>query len=155
MQAAYDAEWSYKIALAGFLIRSNISINGKGVLSTMSGPISEISTIRHPNGLVYPTQKPVALLDRIIKTSSDPDDIVLDAFCGCGTALVPAQNLDRRWIGIDISPTACRIMAEYRSQQIRTGIPYDAVFGHDTGLPCHGPPSPGGTDERAARRRCT
>lgn len=60
----------------------------------------------------YPTQKPVALLDRIIKASSNPDDIVLDAFCGCGTALVAAQNLDRRWIGIDISPTACRVMAE-------------------------------------------
>lgn len=62
--------------------------------------------------LGYPTQKPLALLDRIIKASSDPDDIVLDAFCGCGTALVAAQNLDRRWIGIDISPTACRVMAE-------------------------------------------
>lgn len=60
----------------------------------------------------YPTQKPLALLERIIKTSSDPDDIVLDAFCGCGTALVAAQDLERRWIGIDISPTACRVTAE-------------------------------------------
>lgn len=62
--------------------------------------------------LGYPTQKPLALLERIIKSSSDPDDIVLDAFCGCGTALVAAQRLDRRWIGIDVSPTACRVMAE-------------------------------------------
>jgi site-specific DNA-methyltransferase (adenine-specific) len=60
----------------------------------------------------YPTQKPLPLLDRIIRSSSDPDDIVLDAFCGCGTALVAAQNLERRWIGIDISPTACRVMAK-------------------------------------------
>jgi DNA modification methylase len=60
----------------------------------------------------YPTQKPVALLERIIKASSDPDDIVLDAFCGCGTALVAAQKLGRRWIGIDSSPTACRVMAD-------------------------------------------
>jgi DNA modification methylase len=60
----------------------------------------------------YPTQKPLPLLERIIKASSNPDDIVLDAFCGCGTALVAAQNLDRRWIGIDISPTACRVMSE-------------------------------------------
>lgn len=59
----------------------------------------------------YPTQKPLALLERIIKTSSDPDDIVLDGFCGCGTALVAAEKLGRRWIGIDISPTACRVMA--------------------------------------------
>ena len=62
--------------------------------------------------LGYPTQKPLPLLERIIQASTDPDDIVLDAFCGCGTALVAAQRLDRRWIGIDVSPTACRVMAE-------------------------------------------
>jgi DNA modification methylase len=62
--------------------------------------------------LGYPTQKPLALLDRIIKSSSNENDIVLDAFCGCGTALVAAQNLNRQWIGIDVSPTACRVMAK-------------------------------------------
>ena len=62
--------------------------------------------------LGYPTQKPLALLERIIKSSSNPNDIVLDAFCGCGTALVAAQNLGRQWIGIDISPTSCRVMAK-------------------------------------------
>jgi hypothetical protein len=62
--------------------------------------------------LGYPTQKPLALLDRIIRASSNENDIVLDAFCGCGTALVAAQNLNRQWIGIDISPTACRVMAK-------------------------------------------
>ena len=61
--------------------------------------------------LGYPTQKPLALLDRIVRSSSNPGDILLDAFCGCGTALVSAQNLERKWIGIDISPTACRVMA--------------------------------------------
>jgi site-specific DNA-methyltransferase (adenine-specific) len=62
--------------------------------------------------LGYPTQKPLALLERIIKASSNPNDIILDAFCGCGTALVAAENLSRQWIGIDISPTACRVMAK-------------------------------------------
>jgi site-specific DNA-methyltransferase (adenine-specific) len=62
--------------------------------------------------LGYPTQKPTALLERIIKMSSLPNEIVLDAFCGCGTALVAAENLSRQWIGIDISPTACRVMAK-------------------------------------------
>jgi DNA modification methylase len=62
--------------------------------------------------LGYPTQKPLALLDRIIKASSNPNDIVLDAFCGCGTAIVAAENLGRQWIGIDVSPTACRVMAK-------------------------------------------
>jgi site-specific DNA-methyltransferase (adenine-specific) len=60
----------------------------------------------------YPTQKPLKLLDRIINISSKPSDIVLDAFCRCGTALVAAQNVERQWIGIDVSPTACMVMAK-------------------------------------------
>lgn len=62
--------------------------------------------------LGYPTQKPLALLERIIKASSNPNDIVLDAFCGCGTALEAAERLGRQWIGIDLSPTSCRVMAK-------------------------------------------
>ena len=54
----------------------------------------------------YPTQKPLALLDRIIKASSKEGDIVLDPFCGCATACVAAERLHRRWVGIDISPSA-------------------------------------------------
>ena len=62
--------------------------------------------------LGYPTQKPLALLERIIKSSSNENDIVLDAFCGCGTTLHEAQLLKRQWIGIDISPTSCHVMAK-------------------------------------------
>ncbi len=61
---------------------------------------------------LFPTQKPELLLERIIKVSSKKGDIVLDAFCGCGTTLMVAQREKREWIGIDISPTACRIMAK-------------------------------------------
>ena len=53
--------------------------------------------------LGYPTQKPVALLERIIRASSNPGDVVLDPFCGCGTTIAGAQQLDRRWIGSDIT----------------------------------------------------
>jgi hypothetical protein len=60
--------------------------------------------------LGYPTQKPVALLERIISTSSNPGDVVLDPFCGCGTALVAAQKLGRRWVGIDITYLAIAVM---------------------------------------------
>jgi site-specific DNA-methyltransferase (adenine-specific) len=56
--------------------------------------------------LGYPTQKPVALLERIIQASSNPGDRVLDPFCGCGTTIAAAQNLGRRWIGIDITHLA-------------------------------------------------
>jgi DNA modification methylase len=61
-------------------------------------------------GLGYPTQKPVALLERIIAATSNPGDLVLDPFCGCGTALVAAQKLGRRWIGIDITHLSIAVM---------------------------------------------
>ena len=60
----------------------------------------------------YPTQKPLALLDRIIKASSNPDDIVLDPFCGCATTCVAADRLQRNWIGIDISPKAAELVVD-------------------------------------------
>ena len=58
----------------------------------------------------YPTQKPLALLERIIAASSQPGDIVFDPFCGCGTTIHAAQNLDRRWIGIDVCVQACKVI---------------------------------------------
>ena len=60
--------------------------------------------------LGYPTQKPLALLERIIKASSNQGDVVLDPFCGCGTTIEAAQRLDRRWIGIDICVNACKVI---------------------------------------------
>ncbi len=61
---------------------------------------------KDPERLGYPTQKPAALLERIIRASSAADDTVLDAYCGSGTTLAVAQKLGRRWIGIDLSPDA-------------------------------------------------
>lgn len=58
----------------------------------------------------YPTQKPEALLERIIKASSNEGDIVLDPFCGCGTTVIAAHKLNRRYIGIDISKKALRVI---------------------------------------------
>ena len=58
----------------------------------------------------YPTQKPLALLERIIKASSKEGDIVLDPFCGCATACVAADKLGRKWVGIDISPEAVELV---------------------------------------------
>lgn len=60
--------------------------------------------------LGYPTQKPVALLERLIEASSKPGELVLDPFCGCGTAVVAAEKLGRRWIGIDITHLAVSLM---------------------------------------------
>lgn len=66
-------------------------------------------SILNPNAherLGYPTQKPRALLERIVAASTNPGDIVLDPFCGCGTAVDAAQKLGRRWIGIDVTHLA-------------------------------------------------
>ena len=60
----------------------------------------------------YPTQKPLALLERIIKASSNEGDIVLDPFCGCATTCVKAQQLNRKWIGIDIEKKAVDILID-------------------------------------------
>ena len=60
----------------------------------------------------YPTQKPLALLERIIKASSNPGDLVLDPFCGCGTAADAAASLSRKYLGIDISGVAVRVMQQ-------------------------------------------
>lgn len=60
--------------------------------------------------LGYPTQKPEALLKRIIALTTNENDVVLDPFCGCGTTVAVAEQMHRRWVGIDISPTAVEIM---------------------------------------------
>ena len=60
----------------------------------------------------YPTQKPLALLDRIIKASSNEGEVVLDPFCGCATTLVAADRLQREWVGIDISAKASELVVE-------------------------------------------
>jgi DNA modification methylase len=78
--------------------------------------------------LGYPTQKPEKLLERIIKASSNEKGIVLDPFCGCGTAMAVAQRLKRNWIGIDISPTAINLI-EKRLKKIGAvkGREFDSV----------------------------
>ena len=60
----------------------------------------------------YPTQKPLALLDRIIKASSNEEDVIFDPFCGCATTLVAADRLSRKWIGIDISEKAAELVID-------------------------------------------
>ena len=82
----------------------------------------------------YPTQKPLALLDRIIKASSNEGDVVLDPFCGCATACVAAENLGRRWIGIDISPKAVELV-NIRLQQSMGSLFHDRLVTARTDIP--------------------
>ena len=76
--------------------------------------------------LGYPTQKPEALLKRIIGASSNRGNIVLDPFCGCGTTLAVAYQLGRKWIGIDVSPIACNKM---KDRLIKAGITDIRIIG--------------------------
>ncbi len=93
---------------------------------------SDINSLQtwSPERLDYPTQKPEALLERIIKASSNDGDVVLDSFCGCGTAISVAHKLNRKWVGIDVSPTACKLMAK---RMHSLGLPISA--GDVIGLP--------------------
>ena len=76
--------------------------------------------------LGYPTQKPEVLLERIIKASSDEGSIVADFFCGCGTTLAVAKKLNRKFIGIDVAPLGCKVMAGRLDYDIKNivGIKY-------------------------------
>lgn len=94
------------------------------------GPLSSTAAER----LGYPTQKPLALLERIIQASSNPGDVVLDPFCGCGTTVDAAQKLGRRWIGIDITYISIDLIIkrlqhtfgdEVRETFETNGIPHD------------------------------
>ena len=100
---------------------------------------TDISPIgaRAKERLGFPTQKPEALLERIIKASSNEGDVVLDPFCGCGTAVVAAQKLNRKWIGIDITHLAITLIKHRlhdafpdtfkEDDRLVPGVEYDVV----------------------------
>ncbi len=105
----------------------------KRYLDEMPGvPLQDVWTDIQPIGaqaterLHYPTQKPLALLDRIIQASSNPGDVVLDPFCGCGTAIASAQKLGRKWIGIDITHLSIALQ-KYRMEAMFPGIKFKVV----------------------------
>lgn len=117
----------------------------KNYLDEMAGPpLSDVWTDvkpltgSHAERIGYPTQKPEALLERIIAAASNEGDIVLDPFCGCGTATVAAQRLGRRWIGIDITYLAVDLMR----RRLLDAFPDD----FPDGIPVDGDPA----DEAAA-----
>jgi hypothetical protein len=82
---------------------------------------------RLPENVKYATQKPLALLERIIKASSDVDDLLMDPFCGCGTAADAATKLGRKYLGIEISAIAVRVMEQRLTS--RGGDVKPAVYG--------------------------
>jgi len=97
---------------------------GKGVpLQNIWSDMPGINN-RSSEFLGYPTQKPVSLMERIIATSSNPGDTVLDPFCGCGTTIHAAQKLGRQWIGIDVTHLAISLI-ERRLKDAFPGIAFE------------------------------
>lgn len=80
----------------------------------------------------YPTQKPLKLLERIIKASSNEGDLVFDPFCGCATALVTAETFNRKWVGIDLSSLAAKLV----KSRLRRGGELFYEIHHRTDIPC-------------------
>ena len=77
--------------------------------------------------LGYPTQKPEALLERVIKASSNEGDVVLDAFCGCGTVVAVAQQFSRRWIGVDITHLAIALLKYRLADAFGDDVKYEVI----------------------------
>ena len=90
------------------------------------GFLSNVSAWRKER-VGYPTQKPVALYERIIAASSNPGDMVLDPFCGCATTAVAAEKLGRQWIGIDLWDGAPSVTRDRIQKEVRLG----EAHGHD------------------------
>jgi site-specific DNA-methyltransferase (adenine-specific) len=93
--------------------------------------------------LGYPTQKPVALLDRVIQASSQPEDVVLDPFCGCGTTIHSAERLNRKWIGIDVTHLAISLI----EKRIKDAFPSATYKVHGTPIDLAGAKALAGYDK--------
>lgn len=100
----YPADKTKRIALKRYLDENQ----GQAV-ANLWDDIASLSS-QTAESLGYPTQKPVALLERIVEASSKEGDVVLDPFCGCGTAVHAAQKMGRKWIGIDITHLAVSLI---------------------------------------------
>jgi DNA modification methylase len=114
---------------------------GKVLLNDAKGvPLQDVWTDIFPinsqaqERLGYPTQKPEALLERIVAASSDEGDLVLDPFCGCGTSIAAAQKLNRRWIGIDVTNLAITLIRSRLADAFGGKIEYEVV-GEPVSLP--------------------
>ncbi len=111
-----DAKGIYRITRRGNTVYKNDD-KGNPISDVWNDILSFNYVKAAKESIGYPTQKPEALLKRIIEASSNNDDIVLDPFCGCGTTIAVAYQSGGQWVGIDVSPTACQKMA-YRLNKL-------------------------------------
>jgi hypothetical protein len=105
-----DKEGKLHYSRTGYVRQKRYLDESKGVPVQEWWDDIKALTGAHAERLGYPTQKPIALLERIIQASSNPGDVVLDPFCGCGTTIDAAEKLGRQWIGIDITQVAISLI---------------------------------------------
>ncbi len=123
MQAMHDAG-QLVYSKTGYVSKKLYLDQSKGTpVQTMWTDIASLSGSMVER-LGYPTQKPLSLMERVLSASSNPGDVVLDPFCGCGTTIHAAQKLNRRWIGIDVTHLAISLI-ERRLKDAFPGIAFE------------------------------
>ncbi|MDP2891893.1 MAG: DNA methyltransferase [Bacillota bacterium] len=132
----FNQERMHQLELEGRLVFGKTSIREKYYLSErekkgkqLSNIWSDIPIVGQDERLGYPTQKPEALLERIIRASSNEGDIVMDPFCGCGTTIAVSERLKRKWIGIDITHLAITLMKHRLEDTFKTDLSKYEVIG--------------------------
>lgn len=129
-----DAEGKLHFTKAGGIRLKRYLDEMKGIpLQSLWDDIPPINS-QAQERLGYPTQKPEALMMRIIQASSNPGDIVLDPFCGCGTTIAAAQKIDRQWIGIDITHLAVTLIKRRLNDSFQGSAKFD-VLGEPVSVP--------------------
>ena len=123
----YDENRVREREAAGKLDRNDFDIvryvdTSRGNAITDIWPIDHLNSQAHEN-VGYPTQKPLALYERIIKASSNPGDMVLDPFCGCATTPIAAELEGRRWVGMDLWDGAYDVVVERLQKEVRLQNP--------------------------------
>lgn len=131
----------YETRTGNIRIRYNLEFNGKCVFEPgRKGSVWDIPDMMHAPEIEkqgYPTQKPLALLALMVEASTDPGHTILDPFCGCATACIAAEKLQRQWVGIDISPKAAELVQSRMRDElglffrgsVRTDIPQRTDIG--------------------------
>lgn len=130
----YTQERMQRMHDEGLLVYSKTGIPSyKNYLADMKGTVTQDTWTDIPplmgssaERLGYPTQKPIALLERIVQASSNEGDVILDPFCGCGTTIAAAQKLGRRWIGIDITHLSIALQ-KYRLAEMYPTLTFKVI----------------------------
>ena len=125
-----SGKWSYKRYI------ERVKENNVGI--PIGNMWNDINRVVGRESTGYPTQKPLSLLERIIKASSKEGDVILDPFCGCATTCIASEKLNRKWVGIDISVKAYELVKERLNKEVEGKFDFDLPRARNThGIKVH------------------